>query len=375
MPSPAQSGTVFPVRASRAAGRAVTHSFCLSAAAQSSAPVPVSACARGCAECGVRFGVRAVVPQLCTARCSGLWAAAGFCLGEKKKASSFGARMVLFHPESAALMSWLLYVPVGAMLREGSAGHERPAADRGKTLTGSGDSGPGRDGERSSGPNRVRRRMEVGGCGSELRAAGGAPAALPAGAGRSAASAEPLSAARGRCAPGDGSAARGGSAGPVAVPLRTRTAAPHRLAVTQPGTRALFAPPEPGECSRGELWAPSAAVKSLPAIGLAAAEMRGGESWDGGTAVCCSPSSELPAVLRVYRCVALLTLPLGPVHLQGRRYGGAGRRSRSTERSRAGAVGLILLPKRTRLRFELSPGAVRGHSCLSSAGASRAARD
>lgn len=167
----------------------------------------------------------------------------------------------------------------------------------------------------------------------------------------------------------------GGGADPVAVPLRTRTAAPHRLAVTQPGTRALFAPPEPGECSRGELWAPSAAVKSLPAIGLAAAEMRGGESWDGGTAVCCSPSSELPAVLRVYRCVALLTLPLGPVHLQGRRYGGAGRRSRSTERSRAGAVGLILLPKRTRLRFELSPGAVRGHSCLSSAGASRAARD
>lgn len=191
----------------------MTHSFCLSAAAQSSAPVPVSACARGCAECGVRFGVRAAVPQLCTARCSGLWAAAGFCLGEKKKASSFGARMVLFHPESAALMSWLLYVPVGAMLREGSAGHERPAADRGKTLTGSGDSGPGRDGERSSGPNRVRRRMEVGGCGSELRAAGGAPAALPAGAGRSAASAEPLSAARGRCAPGDGSAARGGQCG------------------------------------------------------------------------------------------------------------------------------------------------------------------
>lgn len=37
--------------------------------------------------------------------------------------------MVLFHLESAALMSWLLYVPVGAMLREGSAGHERPAAD------------------------------------------------------------------------------------------------------------------------------------------------------------------------------------------------------------------------------------------------------
>lgn len=225
--------------------------------------------------------------------------------------------------------------------------------------------------------------MEVGGCGSELRAAGGAPAALPAGAGRSAASAEPLSAARGRCAPGDGSAARGGGgAGPVAVPLRTRTAAPHRLAVTQPGTRALFAPPEPGECSRGELWAPRAAVKSLPAICLAAAEMRGGESCSSrccrsprGTAVCCSPSSELPAVLRVYRCVALLTLPLGPVHLQGRRYGGAGRRSRSTERSRAGAVGLILLPKRTRLRFELSPGAVRGHSCLSSAGASRAARD
>lgn len=127
--------------------------------------------------------------------------------------------MVLFHPESAALMSGLLYVPVGAMLREGSAGHERPAADRGKTLTGSGDSGPGRDGERSSGPNRVRRRMEVGGCGSELRAAGGAPAALPAGAGRSAASAEPLSAARGRCAPGDGSAARRGA---VRVPLRCR---------------------------------------------------------------------------------------------------------------------------------------------------------
>lgn len=279
-------------------------------------------------------------------------------------------------------MSWLLYVPVGAMLREGSAGHERPAADgqnadgqrRFRPRPGWGAQQRPQPGEKADGGRRLRLGAQSGG-----RRSRSAPC-------RRGAECRKRGTAVGRqgalCARGWQRGAGGGGAGPVAVPLRTRTAAPHRLAVTQPGTRALFAPPEPGECSRGELWAPRAAVKSLPAICLAAAEMRGGESCSPrccrsprGTAVCCSPSSELPAVLRVYRCIALLTLPLGPVHLQGRRYGGAGRRSRSTERSRAGAVGLILLPKRTRLRFELSPGAVRGHSCLSSAGASRAARD
>lgn len=85
--SPAQSGSVFPVRA---AGRAVTHSFSMSAVS----PLPCLPAP------GAALGVRGL---LWSEGC-GLWVVAGFCFGEKKNASSFGARMVLFHLESAAFV-------------------------------------------------------------------------------------------------------------------------------------------------------------------------------------------------------------------------------------------------------------------------------
>lgn len=85
--SPAQSGSVFPVRA---AGRAVTHSFSMSAVS----PFPCLPAP------GAALGVRG---SLWSEGC-GLRVAAGFCFGEKKSASSFGARMVPFHLESAAFV-------------------------------------------------------------------------------------------------------------------------------------------------------------------------------------------------------------------------------------------------------------------------------
>lgn len=138
--------------------------------------------------------------------------------------------------------------------------------------------------------------MILGGCGAELNAAGGAPAALPAGAGRCAARAEPPPAARGRCVPGDGTVR------PVAVPLRFCCPASPRCDPAR--YRALFAQPGPA------LGAESRCEKSSCDL----SRCRAGESCSPrccrsppGTAACCNPSSELPAVLCVCRCSVLLS--------------------------------------------------------------------